>query len=69
MLHARLEIAQVLDMFQVQAVITEFHAGEDPTVWSSQPASLMLPDGWEQDDLLTTTLRLLALWSESTNGH
>lgn len=66
MLHARIEVAQVLDMFEVRAVITEFQAGADPVLWESRPQSFVLPDGWEREDALSTTLSLLALWSERT---
>lgn len=66
MLHASLQVAQILDMFEVRAVITEFQAGEDPTIWTSSPMPLVLPGDWEQDDALSTILRLIALWSERT---
>lgn len=66
MLHAHLMVVQIMDLFEVRAVITEFDAGAEPVIWKSSPRSLILPDGWEEDDALTTTLRLISLWSEVT---
>lgn len=66
MLHAQLQVAQVLDMFEVRVRITEFTPGADPVVWSSKPESFVLPDEWQQEDALSTVLRLIALWSERT---
>lgn len=66
MLHARLEIAQILDMFEVRAVITEFQAGTDPVVWESTTEAITLSDEWEKDDALSTTLNLIRIWSERT---
>lgn len=66
MLHAVIYVDQILDLFQVRAIITEFHAGADPVTWTSAPSSHVLPDDIEQEDALSTTLRLLALWSERT---
>lgn len=66
MLHAHIQVAQILDIFQVRASITEFFPGEDPVLWTAPERTLILPDGWEHDDALTTTLRLLRLWSGVT---
>lgn len=66
MLHARLEIAQVLDLFQVRCVITEFSPGNDPTQWSSAPLTIVAPDSTEDSSALTTVLELIRLWSEMT---
>lgn len=66
MLHAHLMVVQIMDLFEVRAVISEFSPGHEPTIWKSVPRSLILPDGWEEDDALTTTLRLISLWSEVT---
>jgi len=66
MLHAHLQVAQIMDLFEVRCSITEFQPGTDPVTWTSTPMSLILPDDWMQDDALSTTLRLLALWSERT---
>lgn len=66
MLHAQIQVAQVLDMFEVRATITEFQPGVDPVFWSSRPESFVLPDDWQQEDALSTVLRLIALWSERT---
>jgi len=69
MLHAHLQVAQIMDLFEVRCTIHEFLEGQEPVVWHSTPQSLVLPDGWEQDDALSTMLRLIALWSEMTNPH
>lgn len=69
MLHARLEIAQVLDVFQVRAVITEFAPGTDPVQWSSKPITLEFPDEVLSQDALTITLECIRLWSEMTNSR
>ena len=66
MLHARIDIAQILDVFQVRAVIMEFEAGTDPTVWTSDNHQQALPDGMENADALSITLEILRLWSERT---
>lgn len=67
MLHAHLQVAQIMDLFEVRCTIHEFQEGAEPVVWHSVPQSLVLPDGWEQEDALSTMLRLIALWSEMTN--
>lgn len=66
MLHARVDIAQILDSFQVGAEITEFHAGADPTIWVQRPILLTLPEQSISQDPLTNILAVLALWSERT---
>lgn len=67
MLHARIDVAQVLDMFQVQAVIHEFAPGVDPVVWKSAPITLELPAEAESQDALSTIFDVIRIWSESTN--
>lgn len=66
MLHARLEIIQVLDQFQVRVLITEFEAGSDPVHWVSVPQTLPLLDVDHNADALSTVIRLIGLWSEMT---
>lgn len=66
MLHARIDVAQILGMFQVGAEITEFSAGNDPTVWVMRPILLELPDSADSGDVLTNIQTILALWSERT---
>lgn len=66
MLHARLEIAQILDMFQVRCVITEFAPGTDPTQWSSKPLTIVAPDIQDDSSALSTVIALFRLWSELT---
>lgn len=66
MLHARLEIAQILNVFQVRCVITEFSPGTDPTFINSAPLTLELPDEEMDRDVLSITLDLIRLWSEMT---
>jgi len=66
MLAATLRIIQVLDMFQVQVVISEFHPGTDPVQWRSTPETFVLQSKDREDDALSTTLKVIALWSERT---
>lgn len=66
MLHARIEVAQILSMYQVRCVITEFAPGTDPTTWSSKPLTIDFADAAESHDALTTVLELIRLWSEMT---
>lgn len=66
MLYARLEVAQILDSFQVRCVIHEFAPGTDPVVWESSPQLINLPEFTDQEDVLPTVLELIRLWSEST---
>lgn len=66
MLHARLEIAQVLDQFQVRCVITEFAPGTDPTTWVSPVLQVDHPDSLEDSSALSTVIDLIRLWSEMT---
>lgn len=66
MLHARVEVAQILDTFQVRAVIHEFAAGTEPVVWTSAPITLNLPDDMIIEDALSITIECLRLWSEMT---
>lgn len=67
MLHARIEIAQILDVFQVRAVIHEFAPATDPTVWTSSPITLELPEDVLEQDSLSIILECIRLWSEMTN--
>lgn len=69
MLHARLEVAQILDLFQVRAVITEYSNDADPVVWVSENVTLELPDDVMDEDALSIVIRLIGLWSESTNSN
>lgn len=66
MLHARLEVAQILDMFQVRCVIHEFCPGTDPVVWDSGNRTIVLDEIDEHEDALSTVIRLVSLWSEMT---
>ena len=66
MLHARIEVAQILDSFQVRAVIHEFSPGSDPVIWESINSTFPLPAFLENADALTITLELIRLWSEKT---
>lgn len=66
MLHARIEVAQLLDMFQISCVITEFHAGEDQTQFIERPMVLELPVEALSEDPLSIVIRAIALWSERT---
>jgi hypothetical protein len=69
MLHARLEVAQILDRFEVRVAITEFAPGTDPVFWSSAPLILEMPEDADLEDVLSTVLTLIRLWSESTNHN
>lgn len=66
MLHARIDVAQILDRFQVGCEITEFTAGEDPTVWTQRPVLFTVEDGSLSDDALSTVIKAIRLWSEMT---
>lgn len=66
MLHARLEVIQVLDHFQVRVLITEMHPGFEPTHWSSRSETFSLDDYDINEDALSTVIRLIGLWSERT---
>lgn len=66
MLHARVEVAQILDTFQVRAVIHEFAPGTDPVVWTSKPLTLDLPDSTLEEDALSIVIECIRLWSEMT---
>lgn len=68
MLHARLEVAQILNVFQVRAVISEFQPGTDPVIWTSSPLTLDLPDDMLENDALTITIECFRLWSEMTSS-
>lgn len=66
MLHARLEIIQVLDHFQTRFVITEIAAGQEPATFIQEPMTLDMPEIDNHHDALSTILALLRLWSERT---
>lgn len=68
MLHATLQVGQILDVFEVRVVISQFEAGQDPVLWESMPEILNLPPEFENSDPLSTLIALLALWSERTNS-
>lgn len=67
MLHARIDIVQILDRFQVGAVITTFAAGADPVEWVQRPLMLEMPSEAYSGDDLTTVINAIRLWSEMTN--
>lgn len=69
MLHARLEVAQILDQFQVRCVIHEFAAGQEPAIWTSPNFTLELPEDVLSGDALSITLEAIRLWSEMTIPH
>ena len=66
MLHARIEVAQILDIFQVRCVIHEFAPGTDPVIWSQHPLTIPLPGELEDASPLSTVIALISLWSEMT---
>jgi len=66
MLHARLEMIQILDVFQVRAVITEILPGAEPAIWSSKPLTVPLDELAGNEDALSTAIAAFRLWSEST---
>lgn len=68
MLAVTIRIVQVLDQFEVRAVISEFHPGVDPEQFASAPLRVILPDDMLEMDALSITKNLLALWSEMTNS-
>lgn len=67
MLHARIDLSQILDKIQVGCEITEFHAGEEPTRWYAKPEVLELPAEDMNADALTIVISAIRLWSERTN--
>lgn len=66
MLHARIDMVQILDRIQVGAEITEYLAGQDPTVWTQRPLMLSLEEMPPGADALTIMREILRLWSEMT---
>ena len=66
MLHARLEVAQILDMLEVRAVIHEFTPGTDPVTWEAQKFTMTMDDEDVNSDALTIILKAISLWSEKT---
>lgn len=67
MLAATVRVVQVLDLYEIRAVITEFHPGRDPESFSSTPVRVKLSDEQASQDALSITRTLLALWSERTS--
>lgn len=67
MLAATIRVVQVMDMFEVRAVLTIFSPGMDPESFSSKPLLVSMSSEEAQADPLTITKRCLALWSEMTN--
>lgn len=66
MLAATLRVVQVLDSFEIRAVITRFTPGEDPEQFSARGLIVQLDDETLQQDDLTIINTLLRLWSEVT---
>lgn len=66
MLAATIRVVQVLDVFEVRAVISRFSPGEDPEQFASRTLTVKLPDEMGAEDDLSIIIALLALWSEST---
>lgn len=66
MLHARLEVAQILDLFQVRVQITEFSPGTDPVIWTSSPLQIDLPEDVKDQDALSIVIQCIRLWSDMT---
>lgn len=66
MLAATVRIVQVLDTFEVRAVITVFSPGSDPEQFSAKTRTFVLPDEMLSADALSITTALLRLWSEMT---
>lgn len=66
MLACTIRIVQVLDLYEVRAVITRFTPGEDPEQFSSTGLTISLPDEDASQDDLHIIRTLLALWSEMT---
>lgn len=69
MLHARIEVAQIMDVFQVRAVIHEFAPGTDPVTWTAKNLTLELPDDVISQDALSIVIECIRLWSEMTNSQ
>jgi len=68
MLHARLEVAQILNILEIRAVITEFSAGQDPEVFVAENFSCALEELEDDGDSLSIVISALRLWSEMTNS-
>jgi hypothetical protein len=66
MLSARVTVVQVLDVWQVGIMISEFAPGLEPTQWVQKPVQLSLPVESDLDDSLSTILAVIRLWSERT---
>lgn len=66
MLHARIEVSQIMSLFQVRAVITEFAPGTDPVQWSSPALTIDLPEDVLSQDALSITMECIRVWSEVT---
>lgn len=66
MLSATVRVVQVLDTFEVRAVITVFSPGMEPEQFASKPLTVTLASELLDRDPLTITAVLLRLWSEMT---
>ena len=66
MLAATVRVVQVLDLYQIRAVITVFSPGMDPEQFELVPLTVKLEDELQESDALSITRALLALWSEMT---
>lgn len=66
MLAATIRLVQVLDTYEIRAVISVFAPGMDPEQFAARPLTVQLTDELEGADPLTITRALLALWSEMT---
>jgi len=66
MIAATIRIVQVLDLFEVRAVITVFSPGMDPEQFDSTPVRVQLPDDVMSQDALSITKTLTGIWSEMT---
>jgi len=68
MLHARIEVAQIMDSYAIRAVITEFNAGSDPEVFTTDSGPILMTEDELSQDALSIIHNALRLWSESTNS-
>lgn len=66
MLAATIRLVQVLDQFEIRAVITTFNAGMDPEQFEMRPLRIIMTDEDMNSDALSIITRLIRLWSEVT---
>lgn len=66
MLSARLTVVQVLGVWQVGIMISEFAPGTEPSQWLQKPLTLELSEESESSDALSTIVAVIRLWSELT---